>query len=128
MTELLPNSDGLALFAIAPTLFTDAAATVDRSSMADAAERLVGHGIRHFLLTGSYGEFQSLDDEERVEVLEAIRDVHGRGQLMCCAASTSTAATRRLGTRFLEAGADLVMVAPPIAAEVTSAEVIRHFE
>lgn len=128
MSDSLQNTNELVLFAIAPTLFTDTAATVDRSSMADAAERLVQRGIRNFLLTGSYGEFQSLDDDERLDVVRAVRDVDGRGQLMCCAASTSTAATSRLGTRLLECGANLIMVAPPLAAEATSADVIRHFE
>lgn len=122
------GSDPLTLFAIAPTLFTEGAATVDGRSMADAAERLVLSGIQDFLLTGSYGEFQSLDDGERIDVLAAISGVQGRGQLMCCAAKTSTRATLRLGSRLLEAGADLIMVAPPLAAEVTAADVIRHFE
>jgi 4-hydroxy-tetrahydrodipicolinate synthase len=124
----IENTDKLTLFAIAPTLFTDTAATVDGASMADAAERLVLRGIRDFLLTGAYGEFQSLNDDERIDVLKAIAAVPRHGQLMSCAASNSTAATLRLGTRLLEAGANLIMVAPPLAAEVTSADVIRHFE
>lgn len=122
------HSDQLTLFAIAPTLFCNGAKSVDGCSMADAAERLVRYGIQHFLLTGSYGEFQSLADRERVDVLQAISGVQGRGQLMCCAAKTSTLGTLRLGSRLVEAGADLIMVAPPIAAEVTSADVIRHFD
>lgn len=96
--------------------------------MASAAQELVGRGIVDFLLTGAYGEFQSLTDDERVDVVTAMRSVDGIGKLMCCAAHTSTDATARLGTRLAAAGADLIMVAPPLAAEVTPPDVIRHFE
>jgi 4-hydroxy-tetrahydrodipicolinate synthase len=57
-----------------------------------------------------------------------MRSVDGVGKLMCCAAQTSTDATARLGARLAAAGADIIMVAAPLAAEVTPTDVIRHFE
>ena len=118
----------LDLFAIAPTLFTAGGAAVDGEAMAAAAGELVARGICDFLLTGSYGEFQNLADDERLEVLRAMRSVDGVRTLMCCAALASTDATERLGARLAHEGADLVMIGPPLAAEVSQAEVIRHFE
>jgi 4-hydroxy-tetrahydrodipicolinate synthase len=118
----------LALYAIAPTMFSSDGETVDAAAMAAATQWLVGEGIRDFLLTGSYGEFQSLTDDERVSVLRAVRSVAGVRTVMACAALPAAPATARLGERLLGEGADEVMVAAPLAAEVSPAEVFRHFE
>lgn len=118
----------LDLYAIMPTLFTEGAADVDVGSMACAAEWITDEGISDVLLTGSYGEFQSLTDDERLRVLRAVRPAAGVRSVMACAAHPSTKATARLAARLLDHGADLVMVAPPLLAEVSEAEVFRHFE
>jgi 4-hydroxy-tetrahydrodipicolinate synthase len=118
----------LALYAIAPTLFTAGAAGVDGGAMSRATEWIAGEGITDLLVTGSYGEFQSLTDDERVSVLQAVRRVPGVRSVMACAAKPSTEATARLAARLLDHGADLVMVAPPLLAEVSQADVLRHFE
>jgi len=118
----------LALYAIAPTIFSPDGETVDAAAMAAAAQWMVGEGIHDFLLTGSYGEFQSLTDDERVSVLRAVRSVTGVRTVMACAALPAAPATARLGGRLLGEGADEVMVAAPLAAEVSQAEVFRHFE
>jgi dihydrodipicolinate synthase/N-acetylneuraminate lyase len=122
-----PSTPGLDLYAIAPTLFVEDG-HVDTGAMRAAAEWMVGHGIPDVLLTGSYGEFQSLTDDERVEILSAVRNVRGVRTVMACAAGTSTAGSVGLGLRLADSGADLVMVAAPIAAEVSPDEVQRHFE
>lgn len=118
----------LDLYAITPTLFTSGATGIDAGSLAYAAEWITGHGIRDLLLTGSYGEFQSLTDDERVTVLDAVRAVPGAGSVMACAAKPSTEATACLAARLLDHGADLVMVAPPLLAEIGDSEMFRHFE
>lgn len=116
----------LDLYAIAPTLF-DGDGDVDTGAMREAAAWMVGRGIADLLVTGSYGEFQSLADDERVEVVRAVRSVAGVRRVMACAACTSTTGTIELGKRLAGTGADLVMVAAPIAAEVSGEEVQRHF-
>jgi dihydrodipicolinate synthase/N-acetylneuraminate lyase len=118
----------LDLYAIMPTLFTEGGADVDAGSMACAAEWITGEGISDLLLTGSYGEFQSLTDDERVTALRAVRPLPGLRSVMACAAHPSTGATACLAARLLDHGADLVMVAPPLLAEVSKAELFRHFE
>ncbi|MGH3395990.1 MAG: dihydrodipicolinate synthase family protein [Streptosporangiaceae bacterium] len=122
-----PAYRALELYAIAPTLYGAGGRTVDVGAMAACAERMVGHGIRDFLLTGSYGEFQSLTDDERVHVLRAVRAVNGVRAVMACAAQPATAATAELAARLLGEGADEVMVAAPFAAEVRRDEILRHF-
>lgn len=116
----------LDLFAIAPTLF-GGDGRVDVEATRAAAGWMVQNGIPDLLLTGSYGEFQSLADDERIEILGAVRDVPGVRTIMACAAGTSTLGTAEIGRRLAIEGADLVMVAAPIAAEVTPDEVQRHF-
>lgn len=123
-----PAARTLALYAIAPTIFVPDGETVDAAAMAAAAQWMVSEGIHDFLLTGSYGEFQSLTDDERASVVRAVRSVTGVRTVMACAALPAAPATARLGARLLGEGADEVMVAAPLAAEVSPAEVFRHFE
>jgi dihydrodipicolinate synthase/N-acetylneuraminate lyase len=116
------------LYAIAPTQFVAGTLEVDPGAMASNVIRLGALGIRRFLLTGSYGEFQSLLDDERISVLRAVIDTGAALSVMACAASPSTAATIELGRRMQDAGADLIMVAAPLVAEVSDSDIMRHFE
>lgn len=122
-----PAPRALELYTIAPTMFSAGGRAVDTGAMAACAQWMVGQGIQDFLLTGSYGEFQSLTDDERVRVLRAVRAVDGVRAVMACAAHPATVATARLAGRLLAEGADEVMVAAPFAAEVSRAELLRHF-
>jgi dihydrodipicolinate synthase/N-acetylneuraminate lyase len=122
------SSRSFQLYAITPTLFARRGASVDHGAMAAITQWMVSEGISDFLLTGSYGEFQSLTDEERVTVLRAVRSVPGVRSVMACAALPSNTATASLAARLLGEGANTVMVAAPLAAEVSPADVLRHFE
>lgn len=128
MDQSRPAIRPLELYAIAPTLFIPNGSAVDLKATADAAQWMAGQGIRNFLLTGSYGEFQALTDDERVSVLRAVRPLTGVRSVMACAALPATEPTRALAARLIDEGADTVMVSPPLASEVSTAEVFRHFE
>lgn len=125
--NLTTRTATMELYAIAPTQFA-ADTTVDVDAMVQNAERLANTGIRRLLLTGSYGEFQSLTDDERLRILEGTLRSGGSQTVMACAASSSTTATIVLAMRMLEAGADLVMVSVPLACELTEGDILRHFE
>lgn len=114
------------LYAIAPTQF-DRTGALDLAAMTENLGALAEQGIVDVLLTGAYGEFQSLDDDERCAITSAVASV-STGRIMACAAKTSTVATANLAGRLVEAGAHEVMVSPPLLAEVTDADVMRHFE
>jgi dihydrodipicolinate synthase/N-acetylneuraminate lyase len=116
------------LYAIAATQFTEDAKAVDGDAMAANMERLAAAGIRDVLLTGAYGEFTALEDEERLTVLRKVRATGICDRIMACAASTSTEGTARLALTMLDQGADSVMVSPPLATETGSSDVLRHFE
>lgn len=115
------------LYAIAPTLFDANGFELDAAGMAVAASWMAEQGIRDLLLTGSYGEMHSLTDDDRVAVLRSVRKVPQVRSVMACAAVPSTTATVRLARRLVDEGADLVMVSAPMAAEVTTSDVMRHF-
>lgn len=117
----------LVLYGIAPTQYTDSG-RVDANAVAANVESIVGRGIDRFLLTGAYGEFQSLTDDERVEVTKAVVETGAATSVMAGAAHASTDLTAALATRLFEAGANEVMVAPPMLAELDHADVMRHFE
>ena len=117
----------LLLYAIAPTQLTSDGRRVDTAAMAANAERLAAAGITRVLLTGAYGEFTALTDQERLDILEAVRATGACEAIMACAASTSTEGTARLAEAMLGIGASAAMVSPPLAVETTDADVIRHF-
>lgn len=121
------STDRLQLYAIAPTQFATGGA-LDVGAIASNVERIRDHGIDQVLLTGAYGEFQSLDDDERVEITRAVVATGAARSVMVGAAHPSTDATVRLARRLFEAGADQVMVAPPLVAELTPSDVERHFD
>jgi dihydrodipicolinate synthase/N-acetylneuraminate lyase len=116
------------LYAIAPTQFKPDGRSVDADAMATNVERLAVTGVRQVLLTGAYGEFHSLGDAERVDILQRVRATGACASIMACAASLSAEATARLALTMLEEGADYAMVAPPLACEATESDVLHHFE
>ncbi len=117
----------LVLYAIAPTQYTESG-EVDTGAIAANVERMVDAGIDRFLLTGAYGEFQSLTDDERVAITRAVAATGAASAVMSGAAHPSTDQTAALAVRLFDAGATEVMVAPPMLAELDRRDVMRHFE
>lgn len=116
------------LYAIAPTQFSDGGGPIDAGAVADNVARLAEEGVDSVLLTGAYGEFQSLHDDERVALVTSVKACAESVRIMAGAAHASTDATVGMANRLFDAGADEVMVAPPMLAELTDADVLRHFE
>lgn len=114
-------------YAIVPTQF-DPNGDLDAASTAENVERAVEIGVTKFLLTGAYGEFQSLTDDERVTLVEAVKARCPDVVIMTGAVHPSTDATLRLVDRLFAAGCDEVMVGPPAMAETTDDDLLRHFE
>jgi len=94
------------------TLFDDTRA-VDVAATADLATRLVDDGVRAVLVAGSTGEADTLDDDERRRLLDAVRArldgvpvLAGTGGSWAGQAAARTAAAR-------DCGADAALVLPP---------------
>ena len=114
-------------YAIVPTQFSRER-DLDAESTAVNIERAVELGVSRFLLTGAYGEFQSLADDERVTLVETVRARCPDVVIMTGAVHPSTDATLQLANRLFHAGADEVMVGPPAMAEITDLDTLRHFD
>jgi 4-hydroxy-tetrahydrodipicolinate synthase len=113
-------------YAIAPTQFT-LAGGLDAGATSENVERATEMGVSRFLLTGAYGEFQSLEDHERVSLVEAVKLRCPQVVVMAGAVHPSTDATLHLARRLFESGADEVMVGPPSMSEIVESDVLRHF-
>jgi 4-hydroxy-tetrahydrodipicolinate synthase len=94
------------------TLFDDTKA-LDEKGTADLAARLVDDGVRAVVVSGSTGEAHTLEDDERLRLLEAVRSrldgipvLAGTGGTWAGQAARRTAAAR-------DAGADAALVLSP---------------
>jgi 4-hydroxy-tetrahydrodipicolinate synthase len=94
------------------TLFDDGGALLARET-AEHAARVIGAGIRAVVVAGSTGEAAALADDERVELVAAVRAACPDVPVLAGATGDwwGQAATRVQGV--LKAGADAVLVAPP---------------
>lgn len=120
------QTEVIRFYAIVPTVF-GADGGPDVPAMVENIAQLADRGVRGVLLTGSYGEFQSLDHDERVTIAETVAAKSGMSSVMVGAAALHHNDAVTLGRRLLDCGADQVMVSPPFAAEMTDSDLERHF-
>jgi 4-hydroxy-tetrahydrodipicolinate synthase len=94
------------------TLFDDTRA-VDEKGTADLAARLVDDGVRAVIVSGSTGEADTLDDDERRRLLDAVRArLDGVPVLMGTGATWAGHAARRTAAAR-DGGADAALVLSP---------------
>lgn len=113
-------------YAIAPTQFS-LDGRLDARATAANVERATEFGVSRFLLCGAYGEFQSLSDQERIRLVEAVKETCPQVAIMAGAVHPSTHASLDLANRLFGAGADEVMAAAPAMSEVSDHDILRHF-
>jgi 4-hydroxy-tetrahydrodipicolinate synthase len=94
------------------TLFDD-----DGGLAADAtaqhAARLVDAGVRAILVSGSTGEAAALTDDERVELVQAVRRACPDVPILAGASGEWWTPAAQRAAAAVKAGADAVLVAPP---------------
>ncbi|HKO33637.1 MAG TPA: dihydrodipicolinate synthase family protein [Candidatus Limnocylindria bacterium] len=114
-------------YAIAPTVFDDQGA-VDTDAVVRNVAKIAAHGIDGVLLTGSYGEFQVLNADERVRLAHEVVRADSGTVVMAGAAALNGDDAIALGERLFDAGAHQVMVSAPFAAELTDGDLLAHFQ
>jgi 4-hydroxy-tetrahydrodipicolinate synthase len=93
----------------------DADGTVDVPALEANVRALVDAGVHGIVATGTMGEASSLTLDERRTVVEAIvRVADGRIPVVVGASSSSTASSVAYARLGAEAGADAVMLLPPL--------------
>ena len=102
---------------IVPALLTpfDKDEEVNYDAAAALTDRLIGQGIGGLFVCGSTGEWWTLSQDERKQVLETVvQAAAGRTKIMVHVGSTSTRFATELARHAESIGADAVSALPPL--------------
>jgi 4-hydroxy-tetrahydrodipicolinate synthase len=107
--------------------------TEDRSVDEGAARRLarylVENGSHGLVLAGTTGESPTLEDEEKLSLLRAIRDELGSDVLLICGTgSNDTRHSERLSAAAADSGADAVLAVTPYYNKPNFTGIKGHYE
>ena len=101
---------------------------VDYDKYAQHCNWLIENGCRGVGPNGSLGEYSSLTDEERRQVVKtAVEAVDGRGIVVAGAHGVGWHQARHWAELAQEDGADGVLLLPPIVFRANTAEIIEHY-
>ena len=102
--------------------------SIDFPRLREHVDWLISEGMHGLVPTGSCGEYAALTDQERAQVVETICDVaNGRVPVVVGAAAPSTAKALGWIRHAKEAGAEGVMLLPPINYRPNRREVIAWY-
>ena len=99
--------------AVALATFFDDDGGLAADATAQHAARLVAAGIRGVLVSGSTGEAAALTDDERVELIRAVRRACPDVPILAGASGEWWQPAAERAAAAVKAGADAVLVAPP---------------
>ena len=117
------------VYTILLTPFTPAGA-LDLEAAAENTEHLITSGMNGIVVAGVYGEYVTLEPEERRRLLRSvIAAAAGRVPVVACTAGGSTSEVIAYTRDAEDAGADGAMITPPYGViEPTEGGIIGHFE
>lgn len=102
--------------------------TIDVGATQRVVERLLGDGVHGLVMLGTVGEGNALDRDEKGALLSAVAEVaRGRAPVIAGVAHYTTAGAVALARAARDAGADGLMVLPPMVYLPTSCELEAHF-
>ncbi|MFL5908657.1 MAG: 4-hydroxy-tetrahydrodipicolinate synthase [Solirubrobacterales bacterium] len=103
--------------------------SVDETAARKLARHLVDHGSHGLVLAGTTGESPTLDDDEKLSLLRAIRDELGPDVLLICGTgSNDTRHSERLSAAAADNGADAVLAVTPYYNKPNRAGIIAHYQ
>lgn len=89
--------------------------SLDFQAFATHLHFLLDHGVDGLITLGTLGEHSVLHQDEKIDIVRAaVAEADGRLPVLACVAETTTAAACRFVQRAQEAGADGLMVLPPM--------------
>ena len=122
----MPDFHGVLPALITP--FTENGADVDADALAAIVDRLVSAGVGGLVPGGSTGEFTTLTNPERREVIEVtVEAAAGRVPVVAGTGALSTRDTIELSVHAERAGASAVMVVPPFYEALGWRELLAHY-
>jgi len=104
--------------------------SVDYDAAISIAEKLIAdHRADSIILTGTTGEFFTMNFEERVKLFKVIKDAVGNKiPLMAGVGCASTIETMALAKKAEELGFEIMMVVSPYYTKPTQKELYNHFK
>jgi len=116
-------------FTVMVTPFSDDGSKVDYSTLRRFVDWQISNGVPGLIPLGSTGEFLSITDEERREIVTTIiQQVDGRVPVLVGTADEWTDKAVRYSREAEELGASGVMVVPPYYASPTEDELYAHYQ
>jgi len=110
------------------TPFTDDGAEVDAGALAAIVERLIRGRVGGLVPGGSTGEFTTLTNAERRQVVEVtLAAAAGRVPVVAGTGALSTRETVELSLHAERSGAAAVMIVPPFYDPLTWRELLAHY-
>jgi 4-hydroxy-tetrahydrodipicolinate synthase len=110
------------------TPFTADGGTIDTEALRALVERLIGAGVGGLVPGGSTGEFTTLTNAERRELIETTVDAAaGRVPVIAGTGALSTRETIELSIHAEQAGAAAVMIVPPFYDALSWRELHAHY-
>jgi 4-hydroxy-tetrahydrodipicolinate synthase len=110
------------------TPFTEDGGAIDTAALAANVERLIGAGAGGLVPGGSTGEFTTLANAERRQLIEAtVEAAAGRVPVVAGTGALSTRETVELSAHAERAGAAAVMVVPPFYDTLSWHELRAHY-
>ncbi|MFD5326018.1 dihydrodipicolinate synthase family protein [Streptomyces sp. NPDC127092] len=102
--------------------------SVDHDAYAEHVRWLIENGCDGVVPNGSLGEYQTLTDEERAQVVRTAVEAAGDGaRVMPGVAAYGSAESRRWAEQAAEAGAGSVLLLPPNAFRADEPTVLAHY-
>ena len=102
--------------------------SVDYDAYAEHVAWLIAHGCDGVVPNGSLGEYQTLTDEERAQVVRTAVEAAGDGaRVMPGVAAYGSAESRRWAEQAAEAGCGSVLLLPPNAYRADEQAVSAHY-
>lgn len=102
--------------------------SIDEQGMRTNISYLINEGIHGVTLTGSFGEFPLLTEQERIRLYElAVEEVAGRCTVIAGTAHARTDVVIELGDAAARAGLDGVMMTPPHYLRPSDDDLRLHF-
>jgi 4-hydroxy-tetrahydrodipicolinate synthase len=103
--------------------------SVDEAAARKVARHLIDNGSHGLVLAGTTGESPTLDDEEKLSLLRAIRDeLSPEVLLICGTGSNDTRHSERLSAAAADSGADAVLAVTPYYNKPNFRGIKAHYE
>jgi 4-hydroxy-tetrahydrodipicolinate synthase len=110
------------------TPFTDDGRRIDTGALTAIVDRLIGAGVAGLVPGGSTGEFTTLTQPERRQLVEAtVEAAAGRVPVVAGTGALSTRETVELSLHAEQAGAAAVMIVPPFYDPLSWRELLAHY-